>query len=197
MRYLFFILFLVAFCFAGTHTRQGDRNVAYMQSVYFDPGSSDTDSGTTVLLYNSNIYVDSGGVWKQINGTADSCSYPFYLTDPSGNLYPQTVKSIMVTSTSIRDDSNAVQFNIESRERYWDLAFGWTWDTWVKSLHEQSDGNVIILDTLKTVDSDSAIATRHKLNFSRTGVQARICPKIPGGTATDSVQFSNFRYLGR
>lgn len=194
---IFLILAIAAFCFGGIVEQVGDRNVAVMEQVYFDPGSTDTDSATTVLLYNSNIYVDSSGTWKQINSTADSCSYPFYLTDDQGSVQPQYFKSLTVTSTSTRDDSNAVKLNVETRERYLNTSYAWAWDSWVKVGREQGDGNMTIRDTVVTADSDSAVAVRQKLNFWVTGVQARLCPEIPGTTATDSVQFSDIRYTGR
>ena len=110
------LLLVILLSLAASETRfslQGQRNVHAPSWIHFDPGSLDGDSTQKIHVSSDTIWADSSGTWKQISGTVDSCSYPFFLTDWSGNSHPVWLQYISPLITSTRVDSNQISFEIE------------------------------------------------------------------------------------
>jgi hypothetical protein len=214
------VAILAALVVAQTVTIQGYKNVT-TQYVYFDPGSTNTDSTTKLLLRGNStadtIWADSSGTLVQIDGTADSCSYPFFLTDyalrtsgvveynsePS-NTHPIQTMAINVLIEADGKDSNQVKFHIDTRDwvREKNATGHWRWKqtAWTPRGFEKSGGGFTVLDTVITDSTQSTSKQRQKLHFNVTGDEARLCPEITtlfGNDLTDSVWIDSIMYQGR
>lgn len=204
MKNIFAIVLMAAISLAfAQEAVRGQRNI-HSTWIYWDPGSGDTDSTLKIVINNDSVRADSAGTWKLITGTADSCSYPFYLTDMSGSLSPIWLQVISPLIQPNRVDSNSIAFRVETREML-SIRRGNShikqWDRWIPQDKEIGDSNLTIVDSIYTVDADTiGTKSRQKLRFHVSGVQARLCPLIPAAASageTDTTFYDSLYYIGR
>lgn len=223
MKKLLVILIMVAvsLSLAQRANIQGYRDVTN-QFIYFHPGRTDADSTTKLMVTGDatadTIWADSSDTWVQISGTADSCSYPFWLTDfflnssggviehgtESGGNHPIQSRLLNIKIKSNVTDSNQIKFNIDTRDRIRELSYGnswkWKWGAWTNRGFEKSGGGFTVLDTVQTDSTASITAMRQKLHFNVTGTQGRICPEVTAyysDVLTDSLLIDSIMYQGR
>ena len=171
---------------------------------------------TQIIIHNDTIFADSSGTWVRIDSTADSCSYPFFLTDQmdsysnraiaaSGGNHPIGIRMLSVLVDSDRTDSNQIKFNIDTRDRIRILSDTtlpgiWQWTEWTPRSYEKSGGGITVLDTVSTDSTQSTSKQRQKLHFNVHGIQARLCPEIPEThpkQAADTTTYDSILYIGR
>jgi hypothetical protein len=205
MRYLLIVLLALSFVLADQRVSiLGQNNVHGTTWIYFDPGSSDTDSTMKIHISNDTVWADSAGTYVQISGTEDSCSYPFYLTDWSGMNHPIWLQYISPRISGTRTDSNQISYLIETREKYNHKdSFGnyaTSWTEWTPKGLDVTDSNIVVTDSINSLATGYTTAIRQKIRFSVTGDQARLCPVIPdeaSAGAADTTTYDSTFYIGR
>ena len=164
--------------------------------VYWDPGSTNTDSTMKIVVNNSQILADSAGTWKRIDNSVDSCSYPFWINDSSQAVNPETEMQIFQQIVSDEIDSNQIHYNIETRERYRVQVYGnyydWKWSEWV---HFGKENGLAVVDSFSTEATDFASVVTQKNRFDVTGLQARLCATIPAYASAEAIDTTYYDSL--
>lgn len=202
MKKLFLIsTLLLAVTASAWNTIQGKSNVTE-DWVFWNTGSSAADSiSTQIVFIGGNVYLDSSDTWIRIDDTADSCSKAVNLSDGAHAIHPYDLRLLIGSVRSPSDDSNSVDFNIETRTQiYYKDSYGkyhTRYTDWMFYEHPA------ILDSVQSTVAfpGSATGTTAKVwtksRFNVTGDQMRLCPVTPADITADSVLIDSLYYRGR